>query len=108
MDLIELCKSGGKLFAFKILSLEEIFIQKSLSFISRIIFSAIFFQIHLIHSIVLLSPLFIAKNNLSIQSDNICIATFQPIQGIFINSLNIFFSSFSKNQKSASLFSVCW
>ncbi|MDR2639798.1 MAG: hypothetical protein LBC61_00180 [Candidatus Peribacteria bacterium] len=64
VDFIELCRSGDRLFAFKMLSFEERFIPKSLSFISRIIFSAIFFQIHLIHSIVLLSFPEIAKSSL--------------------------------------------
>ncbi|MDR1988521.1 MAG: hypothetical protein LBQ24_07575 [Candidatus Peribacteria bacterium] len=106
VDLIELCKSDGKLLAFKTFSLLEIFIQKFLSFISRMIFSAIFFQIHLIHSIVLLSFVEMAKSNLETHKDKICIATFHQIQDIFINSLKTFFSSFSINPKSASLFSV--
>jgi hypothetical protein len=82
------------------------FIQKSLSFISRIIFSAIFLPIHLIHSIIVLLLLEIAKSSFSTPRDSTCIATFQPTQEIFINSLKTFFSSFSKNQNKASLFSV--
>ncbi|MDF1682520.1 MAG: hypothetical protein P1U46_01905 [Patescibacteria group bacterium] len=94
------------LFIFSIFSLDFIFIPKSLSLSSKIIFSAIFFPIHFIDSIVLLSSDSIANISLSNQRDNICIATFQPTQDIFISSVNTFFSHKSRKPKRLSLFSV--
>gem|GEM_PF-699235 len=94
------------MFAFITFSVFLKSIENSLSFNSRIIFSAIFLPTHFTLSIVLLSSHFIAIISLSTQRDNICIATFQPIQEIFISSANTFFSSFSINQKRFSLFSV--
>ncbi|MDP2396253.1 MAG: hypothetical protein Q8M44_05270 [bacterium] len=98
--MIEVCKSGAMELVFLRVSLSVNTIQKSLSFNSRIIFSAIFLPIHFIHSIVLLSSHLIANNNLSIHRDNICIATFHHTPDIFISSEKTFFSSGSMNQKS--------
>ncbi|MBT3727121.1 hypothetical protein HOG21_05590 [bacterium] len=94
------------MFAFFTVSELVITIPKSLSFSSSIIFSAIFFQIHFVDSIVLLSSHSIAIINLSIHIDNICIATFHHTHDIFISSVNTFFSSLSKNQNKLWLFSV--
>jgi hypothetical protein len=100
VDLIEVCKSAGIELAFLTVSLFTSTIQKSLSFNSRIIFSAIFLPIHFIHSIVLLSAHFTAKISLSIHRESICIATFHHTPDIFINSENTFFSSDSMKPKS--------
>jgi hypothetical protein len=70
------------------------------------IFSAIFFQIHFIDSIVLLSPSFAEEISKSTQRESICIATFPQIQDIFINSENNFFSVLFVKAKRFSEFSV--
>jgi hypothetical protein len=106
VDLIESCKVGNIFFQIFDDQPLDIIIPKSLSLSSSIIFSAIFFQIHFIHSIVLLSSILTAFINLSIQRERICIATFQPIQEIFINSLKTFFSPESIKPNKLSLFSV--
>jgi len=77
---------------------EEIVTPKSLSLSSKTIFSAIFFHIHLMLSIVFLSSYEIASINLLIQSHKISIATFHHTPEIFISSVKIFFSNGSLNQ----------
>jgi hypothetical protein len=99
VDLIEICKSPEIEFAFLTVFLSLSTTQKSLSLSSKIILPAIFFHIHLIHSIVLLSSSCIAITNLSIHKDNICIATFHHTHDILINSENTFLSVCSINQK---------
>jgi len=69
------------------------YLMKSLSLSSKIIFSAIFFPIHLIDSIVALSSSITAVESFSVQRERIFCATFHHTQDIFMSSENIFFSS---------------
>jgi hypothetical protein len=71
----------------------------SLSFNSKIIFAAIFFQIPGIEVIVTSSSIFTAWISLSIPRLSILFATFHPIPETFISSLKSSFSSFSRKPK---------
>jgi hypothetical protein len=68
----------------------------SLSFSSKIIFSAIFLPIHFTDSIVFLSSFTIASNKTFFHKESISKATFQPTPEIFISSSKISFSSLVK------------
>lgn len=67
-------------------------VTKGLSLSSNTIFSAIFFPIPLIDSIVFLSSFCKASMSLCFPSESICKATFQPTPDIFMSSVNNCFS----------------